>query len=109
MLLTFAICPHSQVIEKCFRGTASRIGGVSFRVLAEEGLERHVLAFGERECDSRILRDPGFLHWRSGGEKHINDPTSIALLQEATKHGNSNAYEKYEYHIINVFNRLIQD
>jgi len=84
-----------DVINKCFTGTASRIGGVNFDILLEETLQRHELAFGERECDSRILRNPGFFHWRSGGEKHINDPSSIALLQEATKHENKNAFEKY--------------
>ena len=30
-----------------------------------------------------------------GGEKHINDPSSIALLQEATKYDNKSAFEKY--------------
>lgn len=29
------------------------------------------------------------------GEKHINDPESIALLQEATKHDNKSAFDKY--------------
>jgi hypothetical protein len=28
-----------------------------------------------------VLRNPGLYHWRSGGEKHINDPLSIANLQ----------------------------
>lgn len=28
-----------------------------------------------------IIRNPGIYHWRSGGEKHINDPESIANLQ----------------------------
>jgi glutamate synthase domain-containing protein 2 len=66
-----------------------------FFYLLEECLQRHVIAFGERECDARILRNPGFFHWRSGGEKHVNDPESIALIQEATKHENKSAYEKY--------------
>ena len=43
----------------------------------------------------RILRNPGFFHWRSGGEAHVNDPSSIALLQEATKYENKSAYDKY--------------
>jgi len=90
-----AVGLSSDVIEKCFPGTASRIGGVNFDILLEESLQRHEIAFGENECDSRILRNPGFFHWRSGGEKHINDPTSIGLLQEATKYENKNAYEKY--------------
>ncbi len=72
-----------------------KISWLVFFYLLEECLQRHVIAFGERECDARILRNPGFFHWRSGGEKHVNDPESIALLQEATKHENKSAYEKY--------------
>ena len=84
-----------EVVDMCFLGTASRIGGVGFDTLLGESKQRHEIAFGEDECDARILRNPGFLHWRSGGEKHINDPSSIALLQEATKYGNKSAFEKY--------------
>lgn len=84
-----------EVVDKCFRNTGSRLGGVGFKVLAQESYLRHCLAFGKRECDSTILRDPGFLHFRSGGEKHINDPSSVAMLQEATKHGNQDAYLKF--------------
>ena len=84
-----------EVIDKCFVGTASRIGGATFAVLAEEALTRHKVAFEIRHCDSRILQNPGFFHWRSGGEKHINEPASIAALQEATKHGLTSAYDKY--------------
>jgi len=31
--------------------------------------------------DMLVIRNPGIYHWRSGGEKHINDPASIASLQ----------------------------
>jgi len=63
--------------------------------LGEEALTRHRVAFELRHCDSRILQNPGFFHWRSGGEKHINEPASIAYLQEATKQGHPEAYAKY--------------
>lgn len=63
------------------QGTASRIGGVTFETISIEMLDRHMLSYGERECDTLVLRNPGFYHWRSGGEKHINDPVSIANLQ----------------------------
>ena len=37
-----------------------------------------------------------FCNYRTGGEKHINDPDSIAHLQSATKSGgNNSAYEMY--------------
>lgn len=64
-----------------FQGTASRIGGVTFDNIGIEMLDRHMLTYGDRECDMLVLRNPGFYHWRSGGEKHINDPVSIANLQ----------------------------
>lgn len=42
-----------------------------------------------------VLRNPGIYHWRNGGEKHINDPLSIANLQEAAVTKNKNAYDKF--------------
>lgn len=84
-----------EVVDLCFKGTASRIGGVGFEVLAIEAMQRHCLAFGKQECDSKILRDPGFLHFRSGGEKHMNEPNSVALLQDAARRNNKSAYQKF--------------
>jgi glutamate synthase (NADPH/NADH) len=63
------------------QGTHSRIGGATFEVIAKEAYERHSLSYQERECDTLVLRNPGYYHWRSGGEKHVNDPLSIANLQ----------------------------
>ena len=58
-----------------FIGSESRLGGVTFELLANEALERHRLAFGPRECDTKILRNPGFLHYRSG-----NFRSTVSLL-----------------------------
>ncbi|XP_014678150.1 PREDICTED: putative glutamate synthase [NADPH], partial [Priapulus caudatus] len=44
-------------------------------------LNRHFIAFAKRELDNRIMTNPGFYHWRQGGEKHVNDPLSVAFLQ----------------------------
>lgn len=84
-----------DVIDRCFRGTQSRIGGVSLDVLAQEGLERHDFTFSKISPDTKILRNPGQFHWRNGGEGHINEPGSIANLQEAVVNNNQNAYERY--------------
>lgn len=64
-----------------FQNTPSRIGGANFEILAKESLERHQLAFTDRHGDVSELRNPGFYHWRTGGEAHVNDPKSIANLQ----------------------------
>ena len=90
-----AVGLSEEVIDQCFKGTASRIGGVTFQVLAQEAFDRHALTFQDRECDNLVLRNPGIFHWRQGGEKHINDPLSIGNLQEAVKTNNKSAYEKF--------------
>lgn len=69
-----------DAIDKAFKGTPSRIGGVNLEMLAAEAFERHQNAFRQGP-DLLILRDAGNYHWRAGGEKHLNDPLSIAALQ----------------------------
>lgn len=85
----------TDVIDKCFRGTQSRLGGVSLEILALEAFQRHALAYGNSYPDIHILRNPGIYHWRHGGERHINEPESIAALQEAASANNKNAYERF--------------
>ncbi|XP_055688026.1 uncharacterized protein LOC129792715 [Lutzomyia longipalpis] len=84
-----------DVINLCFRGTQSRIGGVSLKIMAVETLTRHSMAYGKGAPDMQILRNPGQYHWRNGGEGHINDPASIAALQEAAVSNSLSSYEKY--------------
>lgn len=85
----------ADVIDKCFRGTQSRLGGVTMRILAEEGFHRHTMAYDNVNFDAKILRNPGQYHWRHGGEGHINEPASIANLQEAAVNNNQSAYERF--------------
>ncbi|XP_036339851.1 glutamate synthase [NADH], amyloplastic-like isoform X4 [Rhagoletis pomonella] len=85
-----------ELISKCFRGTASRIGGITLETVAKEAIERYNMAFGDRLFDTRILRNPGNYHWRNGGEAHINEPAAIASLQEATLNKNWNSFEAFK-------------
>ncbi|XP_055603052.1 uncharacterized protein LOC129751528 [Uranotaenia lowii] len=85
----------NDVIDLCFRGTQSRIGGVNLKTLAQEGLERHEMIYGLHNADTKILRNPGQFHWRAGGEGHINEPAAIAALQEASINENKSAYARF--------------
>ncbi|XP_048484949.1 glutamate synthase [NADH], amyloplastic isoform X2 [Plutella xylostella] len=89
-----AVGLNEDVIDLCFKGTQSRIGGVTLETLSKEVFERHALTYSDIR-DSLVLRNPGFYHWRAGGEKHINDPMSIANLQEAATGKSASAYDKY--------------
>ena len=95
-----AVGLKSEVIDKCFVGTASRIQGVSFDVLAEEALRRHELGFPhEAKMSLPVLPNPGEFHWRAQGEHHGWDPQAIADLQVAARAGDKNAYWRFAEHI----------
>lgn len=82
----------SEVIDKCFRGTISRIEGLSFDDLAKEVLVRHHLAYQQ---DTAQLQVGGVYQWKRRGEKHLFSPEVIHLLQYATKNKNYSLFKKY--------------
>lgn len=86
----------SDVVERCFRGTISRIEGLSFDDLAKEVLIRHQLAF---ENESKDLQVGGVYQWKRRGEKHLFSPEVIHLLQYSTKTNNFDLYKKYAQRI----------
>lgn len=85
-----------EVINRCFKGTQSRIGGVDMELLSLETLERHSITYESNSPDMKILRNPGQYHWRAGGEGHVNDPASVGHLQEAAINNDQSAYERYK-------------
>ncbi|XP_014504410.1 glutamate synthase [NADH], amyloplastic isoform X1 [Vigna radiata var. radiata] len=90
----------SEVIEKCFAGTPSRVEGATFEALARDALQLHELAFPSRifspgSAEAVTLPNPGDYHWRKGGEIHLNDPLAIAKLQEAARTNSADAYKQY--------------
>jgi len=94
----------SEVIQKCFSGTPSRVEGATFEMLARDALRFHELAFPKRalppgSAEAAALPNPGDYHWRRGGEIHLNDPLAIAKLQEAARQNSVAAYKEYSRRI----------
>lgn len=84
------------VVERCFTGTASRIKGITFELIAQDAFAFHEKGFPSREISSIPgLAESGEYHWRDGGEPHINDPVSIANIQDAVRTKNDKSYEAY--------------
>ena len=85
-----------EVIERCFRGTPSRVSGVGFEVLAEEALRRHEMAFPAADtAPVKVLDNPGEIHWRHGGERHMWNPQTISTLQVAARSNSREAYARF--------------
>ncbi|TWU30267.1 glutamate synthase-related protein [Bythopirellula polymerisocia] len=95
-----AVGLKSDVIDRCFVGTASRIQGVDFDILAEEAMRRHTLGYPEMKSSRLpLLPNPGEFHWRAEGERHMWDPQAIADIQIAARAGDQDSYRRFAEHI----------
>jgi glutamate synthase (NADPH/NADH) large chain len=90
------------VIEKCFRGTESRIGGLGFAELEAEALARagearkaRDQAGGEVRPEDYLLAGDGQYRWRRGGEQHAWNPETIYLLQWAARAGDYGKFKQF--------------
>ncbi|MFA6320656.1 MAG: glutamate synthase large subunit [Candidatus Omnitrophota bacterium] len=88
-----------KVVDKCFTGTASRVGGIGFDCIHKECIARHNMAYAG--ADTPYLSSGGIYQWKRDGEFHLWNPESIAALQDATR---LNDYKKYQ-----EFAKLIND
>ena len=83
------------LMNKCFTGTASRIGGVGIAEIARETLMRHAAAYPARKSHAPWLDPGGAYRWRRRGEFHQWNPETIAALQHATRLNNGTTYQQY--------------
>mgnify|MGYP001942803188 CR=1 FL=1 len=86
---------NSEVVNKCFKGSVSRIEGLSFNGIAQEVLVRHKLAFPDNPKQNPKLEVGGFYQWKHRGEKHIFNPQTVHYLQYSTRTGDIDLYRKY--------------
>src|SRR5213078_710119 len=68
-----------EVIERCFTGTASIIGGIGFKEIAEDVLARHRVALGSSPPPP--LPDHGRVRYRRDGEDHGWSPPLVRAVQ----------------------------
>jgi glutamate synthase domain-containing protein 2/glutamate synthase domain-containing protein 1/glutamate synthase domain-containing protein 3 len=66
-----------EVVERCFPGVVSMIGGLGFRALAEHVLARHAEAYTTGQPS---LANPGFVKFHRGGEYHGTNPDVVRSL-----------------------------
>ena len=91
-----ALGVDDSVVDRCFTGTATRIKGMTFELIAQDAFAFHEKGFPSREIVTIPgLAESGEYHWRDGGEPHVNDPVSIANIQDAVRTKNDKSYEAY--------------
>jgi glutamate synthase domain-containing protein 2/glutamate synthase domain-containing protein 3 len=84
-----------DLVERCFTGTASRVSGVSYDVLAKEVALRHDRAFPESGFTYPELDPGGLYQWRARGERHSFNPDTVSKLQIALRRGSYDDYKAF--------------
>ena len=91
-----AIGINSDVIDKYFSGTVSRIEGIDISDIENDVEARHSKAFDPLGLSVDTTLDSEGAHkMRSGKEEHLYNPQTIHLLQLATRTGNYETFKEY--------------
>jgi len=99
----------AEVVDSCFTGTTSRLGGIGFDVIAEEVARRHRVAFpadGVR-AHHRELAVGGDYQWRREGEAHLFNPQTVFKLQHSTRSGRYDVFKEYTSAVDDQSRRLM--
>jgi glutamate synthase (NADPH/NADH) large chain len=82
---------HDEVVNRCFKGTTSRIQGTGFDDLLDDQKQLAATAW-----DPRLpVTQGGLLKYVHGGEYHCYNPDVIATLQAAVRTGDFSQYLQY--------------
>ena len=81
------------LVDQCFTGTASRVSGVGYDVIAREAVLRHARAFPGEDFQYPELDPGGLYQWRARGERHTFNPDTVSMLQIALER---KSYEDYK-------------
>ncbi len=86
-----AIGLHRNLVDLCFSGTVSRIGGADFD---DFHVEQQILA-AEAWSARKPLRAGGLHKYVHGQEYHCFNPDVVGTLQQAVQSGDYRTYRKY--------------
>ncbi len=72
-----------SVVDTCFAGTPSPVGGIGWEALGEDVLERHSQAYPD-DGEKVDMTSPGFVRVRKGGEEHGKSKEVVDALNQLT-------------------------
>ncbi|WP_372945145.1 glutamate synthase large subunit, partial [Muriicola sp.] len=87
---------NTQVVEKYFPNTPTRIQGIGLYQIEKEISKRHKKAFAHTHVAANLdLEIGGEYRWRRDGEKHMFNPLSIAKLQKSVRNNEPETYKEF--------------
>ncbi len=90
-----AVGLSSNLVDKYFCGTSSKVEGIDLKEIQIETENRHQLAFGDAPILNNDLDVGGDLSFRIRGEEHVWTPETIGMLQHSVRSANYDTFKKY--------------
>lgn len=90
-----AIGLSTDITDRYFTGTDSRIGGIGLEEIAQEALIPHKRAYFPNSQENLELETVGVYHYRKNGEQHAWNPETIGLIQWATRTNDYNKFKEF--------------
>jgi len=85
-----------EIVDRCFTGTTTRIQGTDFEALFRDIERFHQAGYPHTTSETTpLVQNHGELHYRDGGEAHLNSPTGIVNLQLAARSNSREAYKEF--------------
>ena len=84
----------NEIVQIAFRGTASRLGGLSLQELYVETSTNYNRAFIYKSFKKLI--NLGYVQYRPSAEYHVNNPEVTKTLHKAVRSEDSILYKKYK-------------
>ena len=86
-----------ELVDEYFTWTVSRISGIGTKEIALDILANHSRAYADDNIPSNLKIDLGGLYlWRSTGERHMWNPDTISLLQDAVTRNDHDVFKQFE-------------
>ena len=109
----------AEVVDLCFSGTVSTVGGIGWEALGDDVLTRHAAAWPPEVATPVQLESPGYFRVRKGGEYHgkgkdvVDALTDLSLVKSteamAAAHLLQRAIKGESYELYERFADIVND
>ncbi len=104
-----AIGINQSLINRCFTGTPSRIGGIGVAEIEEEVRRRHEEAYRPEAPLTPRLSNVGYLGYRKDGEHHGYNRLAVVAAQKVAATGTKEDYTAFTDLVYNAPPRALRD
>ena len=84
-----------EVIDRCFPGTPSRVGGKGFAEIEQSLSSQHPVPSSLFPVPNSLLPQGGLYRYRKGAEDHTWTPQTVAAFRQAVRDGDYAKFKEY--------------